>query len=533
MIVSPQHRQVILNLKDPNRVLQAIPTAKIIPWKGTQLVAVPHGVEETRVLRNIGLDAPAPVEQYYSWPGRFLPFHHQKITTSFLTMNPRAFVLSGLGTGKTLSVLWAFDFLRQQGLVRKMLVVSPLSTLERAWGDEIFRNFPQLDFHVIYGSREKRHKLLKREADIYIINHDGFNNMDTLRMLCEMPDLDVVVGDECAVWRNANTMRWKMFNAVINGNKKTNRLPKKWVWLLSGTPTPNAPTDSFGQIKLLTPGKVAEGGFMRFRELVMFQQGPYKWVPRMSAAKTVAAFMQPAIRFAREDCIDLPPTTYATRHAQLTPDQIKATQSMVRTYRAEHEGQQISAVNGAVLVSKLIQIACGVAYGVTGEVHIPADDRIRLVEEIIDEAEGKVLVFVPLTAPLLHLHARLCDTYGADRVGLVYGDTTKNRRDDLFRDFQMSGSPLRILVANPGTLSHGLTLTQANTIIWYAPVHSNEIYQQANGRIVRPGQRLNTLIVNIEGSRTERDVYAALQGKQRMQDVLLGLVKETDEYCTL
>jgi SNF2 family DNA or RNA helicase len=526
MIISPRHRHVILNLKDPNRVMQVIPSARIIPWKGQQLVAVPHGVPEMRILRNIGLDAPAPIEHYYDWPGRHTPFEHQKITSSFLTMNPRAFVLSGLGTGKTLSALWAYDFLRQQGIVRKLLIVSPLSTLERAWGDEIFKNFPHLDFHVVHGKREKRHKLLKRDVDIYIINHDGFNNLDTLRLMAEMPDLDVVIGDECAIYRNHQTTRWKMFNSIINGNKKTGRKPKDWVWLMSGTPTPNAPTDSFGQIKLLTPGKVAEGGFMRYRELVMFQQGPYKWVPRMSAAKTVAAFMQPAIRFAREDCIDLPPTTVVERHAELTPDQAKAMRSMIATYRAEHEGQQISAVNGAVVVSKLIQIACGVAYGTTGEVHIPATSRIELVKEIIDQAEGKVLVFVPLTAPLLHLHAELTRTYGGT-VALVYGDTSKSQRDDIFRDFQQKGSRLDIIVANPGTLSHGLTLTEANTIIWYAPIHSNEIYQQANGRIVRPGQRLNTLIVNIEGSQTERDVYDALQGKQRMQDVLLNLVKET------
>jgi len=529
MIISPRHRQVILNLKNPNRVLQAIPSARLISWKGQQLVAVPHRMEETRVLRNIGLNAPAPIEQYYNWPGRHTPFEHQKITSSFLTMNPRAFVLSGLGTGKTLSVLWAYDFLRQMEVVRKMLVVSPLSTLERAWGDEIYMNFPHLDFHVVHGTREKRHKLLKRDVDIYIINHDGFNNMDTLKLMAEMDDLDLVVGDECAIYRNAQTVRWKMINSIVNGNRKTGRQPKEWVWLLSGTPTPNAPTDAYGQLKLLMPGKVHEGGFQRFRELVMFQQGPFKWVPRLSASKTVAAMMQPAIRFAREDCLDLPPTTFATRHAQLTPDQQRAMRSMINTYRAEHEGQQISAVNGAVLLNKLIQIGCGVAYGVTGEVHIPATSRIDLVKEIIDEAEGKVLVFVPLTAPLTHLHSVLSTTYTPEAVGLVYGDTTPSKRNELFRDFQMANSPLRVLVANPGTLSHGLTLTQANTIIWYAPIHSNEIYQQANGRIVRPGQRLNTLVVNIEGSQTERDVYDALQGKQRMQDVLLNIVKEKND----
>lgn len=530
MIVSPRHKALVLNLKDPNRVLQVIPGAKLFPFKGQQLVAVPHEVDNVRVLRNIGLDAPAPIEHYYNWPGRHTPFIHQKITASFLTVNPRAFVLSDLGTGKTLSALWAYDYLRSIGLVRKMLIISPLSTLERAWGDEIFRNFPHLDFFVVHGKRAKRHKLLRLDADIFIINHDGFKNMETLKLLAQMEDLDVIVLDECAVARNASTERWKMFNSLINGNKKVGRPPKDWVWMMSGTPTPNAPTDAYGQIKLLSPGKVKEGGFTAFRELVMFQQGPYKWVPRLSAGKVVASFMQPGIRYSRAECIDLPPTVFAERHAELMPDQQAAMASMLRTYRAEHEGQQISAVNGAVLISKLIQIACGVAYGVNGEVHIPAVSRINLVKEIIDEADGKVLVFVPLTAPLVHLHAELARTYGAEHVALVYGDTTKAKRDAIFMEFQQPGSQLDIIVANPGTLSHGLTLTEANTIIWYAPTHSNETYQQANGRIVRPGQTRNTLVVNIEGSQTERDVYDSLQGKQRLQDVVLKIVQEHREF---
>ena len=141
-----------------------------------------------------------------------------------------------------------------------------------------------------------------------------------------------------------------------------------------------------------------------------------------------------------------------------------------------------------------------------------------------------MLVFVPLTAPLLYLHDELARTYGAEHVALVYGDTTKAKRDAIFMEFQQPGSQLDIIVANPGTLSHGLTLTEANTIIWYAPTHSNETYQQANGRIVRPGQTRNTLVVNIEGSQTERDVYDSLQGKQRLQDVVLKIVQEHREF---
>jgi SNF2 family DNA or RNA helicase len=527
MLVSAQHRKLILNLKDYDRVLTLIPTAKGFQYKGRTLVAVPHAIDEVRVLRNMGLDAPSPMSYYYEWAGRRTPFVHQKLTSEFLVQNPRAFVLNGLGSGKTLSALWAFDYLKKIGLVRKMLVISPLSTLERAWGDEIYMNFPHLNFNILHGTRERRHKLLKADADIYIINHDGFKHNETIAHLCERDDLDVVLVDEIASFRNSQTDRWKYLNALVNGNPKKNRPPKVWVWGMTGTPTPNSPTDAHAQIRLIKPGNVTRA-FTAFREQVLRQVGPYKWIPRDDAVQTVTRLMQPAIRFATRDCIDLPPTTYVTRETTLTDEQQKAFNEMMRSFKTEAANGTITAANAAVKLSKLLQICCGVAYGTEGEVHIPATPRLNLVKELIEESEGKVLVFVPLTAPLLWVAEELRKVYGEGAVAVVHGATTKHQRDIIFSEFQKNPFP-NIIVANPGTLSHGLTLTEASTTIWYAPVHSNETYQQANGRTVRPGQRRTTVIVNVEATSTERLVYTGLQNRENMQSVLLQCIKEFDK----
>jgi hypothetical protein len=118
MLVSRQHRKLLLNLREPSRVTTVIPSAKEVEIKGRNVVVVPHREDEVRLLRNIGLDAPAPMGYYYDWPGMYTPFQHQKITAEFLTLNPRAFCLNGMGSGKTVSVLWAFDYLRKIGKVR-------------------------------------------------------------------------------------------------------------------------------------------------------------------------------------------------------------------------------------------------------------------------------------------------------------------------------------------------------------------------------------------------------------------------------
>jgi SNF2 family DNA or RNA helicase len=524
MLVSTQHKKLILHLRDYERVLNLIPSAKSFMYRGKTLVAVPHALDEVRVLRNMGLDAPSPISYYYDWPGRRTPFIHQKATSEFLVQNPRAFCLNGLGSGKTLSALWAYDYLKKLALVRKMLVVSPLSTLERAWGDEIYMNFPHLNFHILHGTRERRHKLLAGDADIFIINHDGFKHNETIALLCEKEGIDVVLVDEIASFRNAQTDRWKFLNALVNGNPKKDRPPKTWVWGMSGTPTPNSPTDAHAQVRLVQPRNVPRA-YTAFRDQVLRQVGPYKWIPRDDAAQVVTRVMQPAIRFATRDCIDLPPTTFVTRETVLTDEQQKAFSEMMRNFKTEAANGTITAANAAVKLSKLLQICCGVAYGVDGEVQIPATPRLQLVKELIDESEGKVLVFVPLTAPLLWVADELRKQYGEDAVAVVHGETSKHQRDIIFSAFQRAANP-RIICANPGTLSHGLTLTEASTTIWYAPVHSNETYQQANGRTVRPGQRRTTLIVDIEATAVERAVYTALQNRQSLQTVLLDAVKE-------
>ncbi len=164
MLVHEPSKRLVLNLSDPARVMTVIPTARQFEFQGKSLVAIPHRIDEVRVLRNMGFSAtPGPIRHHYDWSGQYTPFHAQLETSEFLTMNPKAFVLNDMGTGKTLAALWAFDYLRSQGLVNKLLVISPLSTLERTWADEVFRHFPHLNVSVLYGTKERRLKMLVAE----------------------------------------------------------------------------------------------------------------------------------------------------------------------------------------------------------------------------------------------------------------------------------------------------------------------------------------------------------------------------------
>jgi hypothetical protein len=516
MIVVEDRQQLALKLNNPERVLQVIPSSKLVKDKHGPYVVVPHGVDEVRVLRNLGFQAPSPILHYYKWPGRFAPFAAQKDTAQFLTVNTRAFVLNEMGTGKTAAALWAYDFLRSVDRAEKMLVVAPLSSLDPAWANSIFNDFMHLTCAVVYGSRDVRLKLLDEDVDVYIINHDGIKTAGFVDELGRRPDITHVVIDEVASFRNARTDRWEWMNVICN------RQVPRWVWGMTGSPTPNEPTDAWGQCRLLIPATTPKY-YGAFRDTVMRQINTYRWVPRPEAASVVARVMQPSIRYMRDECIDLPPIIFQRHRVELEPAQQKAYRQMLNTLRMEAESGQILAVNEAVKADKLLQIACGVVYGDhEREVILPAANRLKLVKEIIEEAAAKVIVFVPFLGALKHVYESITEDFNA---AMVYGDVSKNQRDEIFKNFQDPTHALRVIVAQPKTMSHSLTLTEADTIIWFAPVHSNETFQQAIARISRPGQRRSQLIIMIEGTEIEKRIYHRLQHRERLQGVLLQLIK--------
>jgi SNF2 family DNA or RNA helicase len=521
MLIVESKKALLFRLREPSRITTVIPTAKVIYSKtGAEIVAVPHRPDETRVCRNLGFTVPPPMPIYYTWPTGFTPFKAQIETSSFLTMHDRAFCLNSMGTGKTVTSLAAYDYLRSVKQVKKALVVCPLSTMEDTWANEIFRKFPHLDSAVLYGSREKRLKLLQQDVDVYIINADGIKTISNA--LAKRPDIDLIIVDELAMFRNASTERWKILNTICN--KQTRRK----VWGLTGAPIPHEPTDAWAQCKLVVPdNKAVPSYFTKFKQLVMRQCGPYKWVPKENAVDTVYSLMQPAIRFALDDCTDLPPETYITREVKMTDEQDEAYKAMLKKLKTEYAGGEIMASNEAVKASKLLQISLGVAYGAGGErVVIPSHTRLAVLEEIIEESEGKVLVFVPLTGALEAVAAHLQQKGWT--VSIVHGETTKSQRDEIFRNFQENKDP-HVLVANPKTMSHGLTLTAATTIAWYGPTNSNDTYVQACARVRRPGQTRTTVIVHIVSNELERRVFARLKDKQTMQNVLLDMLKEGGE----
>jgi len=516
MLVVEAAKAIALKLNNPQRVMECIPTAHRVTLHGADLVVVPHNPDEVRVLRNLGIKAPAPIMHYYDWVGDFTPYAHQKSTSAFLTMNTKALVLNEIGTGKTQSALWAADYLMNAGIINKVLIISPLSTLERVWGDAIFKEFLHRKHVTLYGTAKKRSQLLKTDVDFYIVNHDGFNIIsDEAQGM-----FDLIIVDEAAVYRTPSTTRFKLFRKWMANN------PDARLWMMTGTPTPNNPTDAWALAQLVGSPNVPRT-FGSFRDQVMERFGQYTYIPRPGALDTVKHILQPAVRFTRDECFDLPDTVFQTREVALTAEQQTHYDKMMKSFITDVAGgEQITAVNEAVKLQKLVQITCGVAYNdAGGNVEINCKPRIAATIEVIEESGGKVIVFVPLTGTLHMLEKELSKHY---TVGVVNGAVTSKRRNVIFQNFQEASDP-RIILAHPATMAHGLTLTAATTIIWYGPITSNEQYVQANGRIERIGKRHVSNVVHIEATELERKMYTRLKTKQKLQGLLLDMIQQEQE----
>ena len=503
------NRGLLLRVRNPEKITAAIPKSKQLP---NNYVAVKWGVDESRVLRNLNIrNVPSPILGKYKWTGKYQPFEHQKTTSSFLTLNSRAFCFNEQGTGKTGSAIWASDFLLREGVIKRVLIICPLSIMDSAWRADMFNFAMHRTVDIAHGSKKKRQAIINSDTEYVIINYDG---VEVVKEEIMNGGFDLIIVDEATHYKNAQSKRWKVLASIIQ--------PHTWLWMMTGTPAAQSPVDAFGLAKLINPKGVPKF-FGAFRDMVMYKITQFKWVPKDNASDTVFNALQPAIRFTKEECLDLPDMTYVKRKVELTAQQNKYYKLLREQMIAVASGEQITAANAAVNMNKLLQISCGAVYSDTGEtLEFDIKNRYKVLREVIDESSQKVLVFVPFK----HVIGVLADKLTADGItnGVIDGTVSANKRTDLFSRFQESPDP-RVLIIQPQAAAHGVTLTAANTIVWWGPTSSLETYAQANARVHRSGQKHPCTVVQLEGSNVEKHIYSLLDKRINVHTQMIDLYK--------
>ena len=510
---SKAHKKLIL---PPGSPMEMFPGAMTLD---DGALVVDHDLTNTLLTRHLGMQAPNPMLVHYDFPSG-PPFAVQRRTCDLMTTAPRCYVLNEMGTGKTKTALWAWDYLHGNGLCGKLLVVGTLSTLRFVWEAEAFRTLPHRKVAVLHGTKAQRLERLNSDADIYVINHDGLKTVQA--ELSQRTDIDVLCIDELAAYRN-NSDRSKAMR------KFAERF--KIVWGMTGRPMPNEPTDVWAQAKIVTPHTVPKYR-RQAEEMLMTRINQFTLVPKPDAIDKAMAMLQPNVRFSLDHVVELPELSSLPVDVPLTKMQAKIYKTLADNFQVEVNNSKITAVNAAVAMGKLLQVSGGWVYaGEAGSV--PTFDvdepmpRHDMMLDLIRENDRKVIIYVPYRHAIDGVSGVLTKA-GVDHA-VVHGDV--NNRGDIFNAFQNT-TKYDVLLAHPQCVAHGLTLTAANLIIWYMPITSLEIYDQANARITRVGQKHRQRVLHLQSTSVEKKIYGLLQRKQKVQDTLLQMLSDATGSAT-
>jgi SNF2 family DNA or RNA helicase len=294
--------------------------------------------------------------------------------------------------------------------------------------------------------------------------------------------------------------------------------------MMTGTPASQSPLDAYGLAKLVNPTGVPNF-FTAWRDKTMNKITQFKWAPKKSAAQLVYDALQPAIRYTKEQCTDLPPVLVETRDIPLTPQQKKYYMLLKELMLVQAAGETITAVNAAAGVSKLLQISAGAAYTDDKEVvEFDCAPRLSVLMEALEETQRKVLVFAPFRHSIDTIHSYL-NKHGITNE-MIHGDVSPRKRTDIFKRFQTEDAP-RVLVIQPQAASHGVTLTAADTVIFWGPVMSVETYKQCIARSDRIGQdSTKVTVIHLQGSDIERKMFKLLEERVEDHAMLIKLYEE-------
>lgn len=509
-----------VRVRNPERFTSVIPKSKyeqeVAP--GIHEILVYWDYEESLVLKNLGVrNVPSPIQKNYAWPGAYKPMAHQRETAEFLTLHKRAFCFDEMGLGKTAAAAWAADYLMEINQIKRVLVVCPVSIMQAAWQQDLFKVLIHRTVGIAHGVKEKRVEVIDSGCEFCIINYDGVSIVE--EELLEA-GFDLIILDEANNVKNSQSKRSKSIRKLIK--------PDTRVWLMTGTPAAQSPEDAYGLGKIVSPDRLPKF-FGSWKDIVMQRVSMYKWVPRPRAKEIVHEALQPAIRHTKEECLDLPEVVFVDRHVPLTKQQEKYYKVIKEQMVALAAGEEITAVNAAAMLNKLLQLSCGAVYadpdarGDKPIVEFDVKPRLEALLDLIEESSHKVIIFAPFRHTIAMLEREL-QAHG-HTTAVINGEVPSSKRGTIFSAFQSQPDP-RVIIIQPQAAAHGVTLTAASTVVWFGPTTSLDTYLQANARAHRKGQDNKVTVVHMYGSAAEEKLYKALTTRGQAHVDLMSLYKE-------
>ncbi|MBR5865702.1 MAG: DEAD/DEAH box helicase [Alistipes sp.] len=452
----------------------------------------------------------------------FTPYPHQEAGINWIIDHPAAALFWGMGSGKTVTTLTALDLLLHDRLeYGPVLVIAPKRVAENTWSKEAdkWEHLSHLRVSRVMGTQKQRVAALNTEADLFVINRE--NVVWLVDFLAPSWPFPIVVIDELSSFKSAQAKRFKALRKVRG---RINRLIG-----LTGTPRPNGLEDLWPEVYLLDQGERLGRTLTQFRSRYLVPEKMnghivYSYKPREGAeAEVYDKLSDICMSVKKEDVLQLPGQVYEDVVLEAPPALLKKYKQFERDQVLEclDEDGEIVAGTAAALTNKLLQFANGAIYDMDGEVHELHTVKLEALEELIEAAGGE---------SVLVLYAYKHD---ADRIKARIDCRALDTPEDM--DAWNRGE-IPVALAHPASIGHGLNLQDGgHIIIWYGLSWSLELYQQANERLNRPGQKHVCRVYHLvlKGTHDER-VLTALENKDKGQSAAiealrLEIVKETKQ----
>lgn len=446
---------------------------------------------------------------------KFIPHNYQEKAISHIVDKSRCGLFLDMGLGKTVITLTAIDYLKYDAFeIDKVLVIAPLRVADGTWGSEAVKwdHLSHLRIAKILGTPAKRRKALVTDADIYITNRENTQWLcDELSSFGEGFHFDMVVIDELSSFKNWKSKRFKSLKKYIAGCKK--------VVGLTGTPAPNGMLDLWSQIYLLDQGE-------RLGKTITGYKDRY-FSPDKRNASTVFSFKAKdgsedsiknkisdiCLSMKAEDWLDMPDKIINMQLVKLNDKEKSVYNKFERDQYMEFLQGDVTTLSKAGLINKLLQFSNGAMYTDDGGYTVTSNAKLDKLEEIIDTANGKaILCFYSFKHDL----KRIQDKFKfAKKL-----ETNKDIED-------WNNAKIELLLCHPASAGHGLNLQYGgNIIVWFGLTWSLELYEQANARLYRQGQKESVIIHHILTDETmDSSVLESLQGKKDVQDELMLALK--------
>lgn len=451
---------------------------------------------------------------------KYTPHEYQIIAIGEMVEKPSVGLLMDPGLGKTSCSLAAYLVLKTAELIRGALVVCPLRPMHATWPAEVAKwdDFQGLSIGILHGP--KKEKTLQEDHDIYLINPEGLKWLEVAAKKLKRFPFNMLIVDESTRFKNTRSTRFRVLRKMLGKFKRR--------YILTGTPAPNGLLDLFGQIFILDAGATL-GKYItkyRFEHFAPCGYGGYTWELRPGEEKRIYKKLAPiTVRLAQEDYLQLPELVITDHYIDL-PRPVRALyDELEREFIVQLQEGQVTAVNAAVLTTKLRQVANGGVYVEDSSYQQLHYAKAELVAALVEEMQGQpCLVSYDFRHDLSRLQHTLEKTLGHTVPHIGAGVT--NKRVDLIIE-EWNAGHLPVVLGHPTSVAHGLNLQAGRAVIFHSLTWNLGEYEQFIRRVWRQGQTKRVFVHRIIARGTiDEAVVSALAGKARTQNALLKALKK-------